>query len=230
MKHFKPTKLVLIVKFSLLIPGFINSQNTNNFKISDEKDGLVIVEAEDFTSQSKSDLRKWHITSLAQNPAGTDVSKSHASSASKNTYIEILPDTRTNHEEKLVSGENFSDKPGAVAVVSYKVNFQKSGRYFVWAKIYSTGSEDNGVHVGIDGTWPESGKRMQWCEGKNSWFWDSKQRTQEVHCGVPYQIYLDVLEPGVHEIQFSMREDGFEMDQWIMTTDQEFNPRKDAKF
>lgn len=229
MKLFNPFKLFLIVTSYLLTPNFIISQNTNNPKIAKEKDGLVIVEAENFTSQSNSELRKWYLNSSTQN-ATANADSSHASSASGNAYVEILPDTRANHGEKLISGENFSDKPGAVAVVSYKVKFKKPGRYYVWAKIYSTGSEDNGVHVGIDGNWPESGKRMQWCEGKNSWFWDSKQRTQEVHCGVPYQIYLDVLQPGIHEIQFSMREDGFEMDKWIMTTDKEFNPRKDSKF
>lgn len=222
--------LFLVVFGFLFNPSSINSQNKQLPKIALEQNGFVLIEAEDFTSQSNSSIRKWHVISLTQNPPETNSTKSHASSASGKAYIEILPDTRTNHEEKLISGENFSDKPGAVAVVSYKVNFQKPGRYFVWAKIFSTGSEDNGVHVGIDGTWPESGKRMQWCEGKNSWFWDSKQRTQEVHCGVPYQIYIDVLQPGVHEIQFSMREDGFEMDQWMMTIDKDFNPRNGSKF
>jgi hypothetical protein len=65
---------------------------------------------------------------------------------------------------------------------------------------------------------------MQWCPGKNSWYWDSKQRTQEEHCGVPGLIYLDIAEPGDHEIQFSMREDGFEMDQWLITKSPDFNP------
>ncbi|MCR9294214.1 MAG: DUF5060 domain-containing protein, partial [bacterium] len=92
---------------------------------------------------------------------------------------------------------------------------------YVWVRAYSSGSEDNGLHVGIDGTWPESGQRMQWCEGKNSWWWESKQRTASEHCGVPYEIYVDVEEPGLHQIHFSMREDGFEFDKWLMTTNRE---------
>jgi hypothetical protein len=71
--------------------------------------------------------------------------------------------------------------------------------------------------VGIDGDWPASGQRLQWCEGKNTWTWDSKQRTQEVHCGVPELIYLEIYKPGEHEIQFSMREDGFEFDKFVLT-------------
>ena len=65
-------------------------------------------------------------------------------------------------------------------------------------RAHSTGSEDNGLHVGIDGTWPETGRRLQWCAGKRTWRWESKQRTAEVHCGEPYRIYLDV-EAGLHE-------------------------------
>ena len=53
---------------------------------------------------------------------------------------------------------------------------------------------------------------MQWCDGKHSWFWDSKQRTEKAHCGVPKGIYLDIEKSGLHEIAFSMREDGFEFD------------------
>ncbi|MCG8499114.1 MAG: hypothetical protein MJB12_01735, partial [Firmicutes bacterium] len=78
-------------------------------------------------------------------------------------------------------------------------------------------TEDNGVHVGIDGEWPETGQRMQWCDGKNQWIWASKQRTDEVHCGVKKLIYLNVDKAGKHTIMFSMREDGFSMDKWAMS-------------
>ena len=33
--------------------------------------------------------------------------------------------------------------------------------------------------MGLDGKWPKSGQRLQWCEGKRSWQWESKQRTNE---------------------------------------------------
>jgi len=37
------------------------------------------------------------------------------------------------------------------------------------------------------------------------------------HQGEPYKIYLDVKKPGLHTIIFSMREDGFELDKWMMS-------------
>lgn len=81
-----------------------------------------------------------------------------------------------------------------------------------------------GIHVGIDDTWPNSGKRMQWCDGKNTWHCESKQRTSANHCGEPYKIYLDVNTPGVHKISFSMREDGFEFDKWLLTQERSYRP------
>ena len=41
------------------------------------------------------------------------------------------------------------------------------------------------------------------------------------HCGQPDKIYLAVEQPGLHTIEFSMREDGFEFDKWLMTTDRD---------
>ena len=198
MINLKLFKTITFLLFGLCTIQAAISQSKNT--IAQEKGGFVLVEAENFSSQNHTAIRQWYVNSLTDIAnVGEDADESHAENASGNAYIEILPDTRQTHGDKLISGENFVDKPGTVAVLSYKVNFQTPGRYYVWAKAFSTGTEDNGVHVGINGTWPESGKRMQWCEGKKSWFWESKQRTQEVHCGVPYLIYLDVEKPGTFD-------------------------------
>lgn len=199
----------------------------------EEKNGMVAVEAEYFYKQSKSELRKWYHTSGNQSPELTDGADTpHTTTVSNKTFLEILPDTRVNHKQKLVHGENFSDEPGKLGILHYKVKFNKPGRYYVWARTFSTGSEDNGIHVGINDRWPEHGQRMQWCE-RNRWTWESKQRTKEVHCGVPHQIYLDITEPGIHDIQFSMREDGFKFDKFLLTTNKNFIPQDlgpEAKF
>lgn len=62
-------------------------------------------------------------------------------------------------------------------------------------------------------------------EGKNAWRWESKQRIEKVHCGEPYLIYLDIEKAGVHEIAFSMREDGFEFDRFLLTKEREYIPQ-----
>jgi hypothetical protein len=202
---------------------------TSESVVFEEKDGFVMVEAEHFYKQSLSDIRKWYITSEGKIPdILPDPDTAHYENASNGAYIEILPDTRVTHGDTLIRGVNFINTAGEMAVVHYKVKINQPGRYYVWVRAYSSGSEDNGLHVGMNGSWPESGQRMQWCVGKNTWRWDSKQRTSDQHCGVPYQIYLDIESPGIYDIQFSMREDGFEMDQFLLTLNRDFIPDNPA--
>jgi len=197
--------------------------------VFDEKDGLVAVEAEHFFRQARTDKRGWYVTTGDRTPdVQPDGDDNHAATAGAGAYLEVLPDTRRTHGDKLINGDNFSNEPGKMAVVSYKVHFNTPGRYYVWVRAYSTGSEDNGLHVGLDGAWPGSGQRLQWCEGKRSWWWESKQRTDAEHCGEPYKIYLDVEKTGLHTISFSMREDGFEFDKWLMTIDRNLKRPDDA--
>jgi hypothetical protein len=212
----------------IALTTILNAQTdpiVNEDLVLEETDGLAAVEAEFFYKQSLTEIRQWYIYSKDVWPkAGRDDDDPHCVGASNNSYIEILPDTRASHADKLIGGENFSNEPGKLAVVHYKVHFNTPGRYYVWVRAYSTGIEDNGIHVGLDGQWPESGQRMQWCSNKMSWHWESKQRTEEVHCGVPHLIYLDVDKKGPHEIMFSLREDGFEFDKFLLTTDRDYVP------
>ena len=150
--------------------------------------------------------------------------KNYTKNASANGYIIALPDTRVTHKDELIRGENFFQVPGTGGMVSYKVKINNPGRYYVWVKALSTGAEDNGLHVGINGTWPKSGQRIQLCKGKRKWTWSSAQRVPKNHCGTPNTIYLDVKAAGEHIVSFSMREDGFKLDQFILVKDENFTP------
>jgi len=152
----------------------------------------VAVEAEFFYKQSQSEIRQWYISSSGKLPDVTpNPDPEHIAGSSYNAYIEVLPDTRVTDKDKLIVGENFSNEPGKMAVVHYKIKINNPGRYYVWVRAYSSGAEDNGLHVGFNDTWPDHGQRMQWCESKNEWTWASKQRTDKTHCGEPKEIYLD---------------------------------------
>ncbi|TBN18727.1 hypothetical protein [Hyunsoonleella pacifica] len=230
------TKLILIlILTSLCYTSKAQSEKLMEPIISEsvifeEKLGIVSVEAEFFYKQTKAKVRGWYRSSkFEEAKVGPDADTLHVYGSSNNAYIEILPDTRVTHDDELVRGENFSDVPGIIAIVHYKVKFNNPGRYYIWARAMSTGGEDNGIHVGLNGNWPESGQRMQWCEGKTQWTWASKQRTKEIHCGIPHKIYLDIKEAGVHDVQFSMREDGFEFDKFILTKDKIYKPKGKGK-
>ncbi|AUP81683.1 hypothetical protein C1H87_18535 [Flavivirga eckloniae] len=191
-----------------------------------EKGGYLEVEAENFHKKSNNGTkREWYVRSNNDNiPFSGDTIENHSATASKNAYIEALPDTRVTHDDELIAGENFFPVSGTGGIVSYKVKINTPGIYYVWALAYSTGTEDNGLHVGVNGEWPERGARMQWCEGKDRWTWSSAQRVPENHCGVPKAITLNFEKAGDYVISFSMREDGFEFDKWILVKDKEFIP------
>ena len=203
------------------------------FRAGSRKD-TIVVEAEHFESQHLDETRKWHVLRksgpLPELEGAGDPETwvrgilSASKPASRSRFVRLLPDTRRTHDDELIRGQNFSPQPGKMAVLSYRVHVDNPGRYYVWVRAFSTGTEDNGLHVGLDGEWPAHGRRMQWCEGKNTWTWGCAQRTEEDHCGVPMEIYLDIEKPGTHSVQFSMREDGFAFDQFLLTTNREYRP------
>ncbi len=211
---------------SSVIAQIFNNPIVGKDAVFEEEYGIVAVEAEYFYKQSKSDIRQWYRTSKEEVPqVGPDEDGPHCRDAGNNAYMEILPDTRVTHGDKLIARENFCNVAGQMAVLHYRVKINTPGRYYVWVRAYSSGTEDNGLHVGFNGSWPETGQRLQWCEGKNAWRWESKQRTEKVHCGEPYLIFLDIEKAGVHEITFSMREDGFEFDRFLLTNNEEYTPQ-----
>ena len=193
-----------------------------------EQDGRVTGEAEHFIAQSLTAPRAWHLVAPGQVPTVLpDGDSPHLEGASGGAYLEALPDVRRTHYEPIVVGESFSNTGGAMAVLSYRVRFSTPGRYYVWVRACSTGGEDNGLHVGLNGDWPESGLRWQTTH-KRQWAWDSRQRTDAVPRGEKHKLYLDIPSPGEHLVQFSLREDGFEFDRWLLTTDRDHVPAGDG--
>lgn len=205
-----------------------------------EENGIVAIEAEEYDSiNNKKSTAKWYLTNLTKIPnIKPDPDGSHADTASGNGYMEILPDTRvyghndSKPEDKIITSgpnTNFHAKGGTGPTVNYKVYFNTPGTYYVWLRAFSTGKEDNGTHVGINGTWPATGERVQWCTGKKKWTWTRAQRNEpkEFHCGGKGEIQLKVPSKGIHTISVSMREDGFELDKIIMARSKSYEP-KDA--
>lgn len=189
-----------------------------------EKDGIVAIEAEHFIRHELTDTRAWYLTTRDTTPdVPPDGDPSHIAGASGGAYLEILPDTRRTHDDKLIQGENFSNEPGKLAVLSYRVHFDTPGTYWLWARACSTTSEDNGLHFGINGEWPPTARRWQTVT-RNRWHWKSAQRTQEVHVGVPGILTLEVPAAGEHTIQVSMREDGIALDKILLAHRKDFTP------
>ena len=185
-----------------------------------EKSGRVVVEGEHFTSTAadSTDSVSWWKQEGAQAGPAPDPDGFHAG-ASGNSYVELLPDRRVHDGDFFAPGSFNDDGDADASTLSYEINFETTGTYYVWGRIYSTGTEDNGLHVGVDGVFPASGKKMQWC-GKEFWAWANAQRDSgNGSCGVNGTITVEITTPGVHTVTFRHREDGLELDRFVLSTD-----------
>ncbi len=216
-RQFNHKNITALALFSAaLLPGCNSDSATDEPAIASalSADYVAIrVEAENYSEKSA----RWYLTTQDISPdVADDPDPPHYSTASGSGYLELLPDTRVTHDDTLNRGENYwGDSTGGPSI-TYRLDIPEPGRYLVYTKAYSTGTEDNGIHVGLNNNDPESGKRIQLCGGKRKWTWSSAQRVPENHCGVEKTIYLDITQAGVNEIFFYAREDGFEIDQFIL--------------
>ena len=192
----------------------------------------VIVEAEEYATLGD----RWIPTdsSTAPTPETTpDPDGNHSAGASGGVYLEVLPDHRQKHELTVPEGTPLSMSfwgPGDGPTLTYAVDFPEPGRYFVHVRAYSTGSEDNGIHIGLNGRWPQSGTALQLCtSGARDWRWSNKKRESGgFACGIRDTIWLDVAEAGPATLALSAREDGFELDRVMMIKDRSDNTRRCA--
>jgi len=183
--------------------------------VFEEVDGQIVVEGEAFFTQTNIDKRAWHITSAAHTPnVGRDIDPPHFADASGGAYIEVLPDTG-NDPVGPRKGESISDVGGEMAAASYRVHFNNPGRYFIWVRALGTDGDDNTLHFGMDGEWPTNSVKMHH-NGGGKWGWACRHRQ---HKG---RLWLDVTNAGPHVISLSMREDGCEVDRFVLTTNENF--------
>jgi uncharacterized surface protein with fasciclin (FAS1) repeats len=188
-----------------------------------EAGGLLVIEAEHYHGKANTSVRDWYTFPTTSPTPTPDPDGAHPEDTGNGEYVEILPDTRVTHEDVLENGVNFFQTGLNAPRLEYAVHIITPGRYYARIRAYSTGTEDNSVHIGVDDTWPLSGTAVQWCDGKNQWTWSGARRVPEDHCGITNGIYLD-LTAGAHTLMIGMREDGFEMDRFLLTTDPDFFP------
>ncbi len=159
--------------------------------------------------------------------------------ASGETYLEILPDRRRSDSANEEPSGGFSNVGGQVAVLTYRVFFNQTGRYYGYCRARGRGPAANGLHLGIDGEWPtndlgdNSGMRWQFPGG---WRFVNHRRGQNQHTGgvningvsqEDANIWFEVDEAGWHDVQVSMREDGVEIDKFMFVLDAADAPGED---
>ena len=193
----------------------------------------VIIEGEDYVTLDE----RWIPTDASTAPTPEtepDPDGNHSDGASGGAYLELLPDYRQSHTVTVPEGTPLSrslwGKPGTGPQATYAVDFPEPGRYYVHVRAYTTGTEDNGLHIGLDGEWPSSGAALQICTAAaKAWRWSNKKRDSGGQpCGIRHTIWLTVEEAGPAEVMISAREDGFELDRMMLIKDRSDNTRNCA--
>ncbi|MEO1270385.1 MAG: hypothetical protein AAFX99_20050 [Myxococcota bacterium] len=223
-----------------------------------EIDGLVVFEAEHYAEQIRNEWTNWYEVSV-ENPEPDVTCRTNVScrgnapdcnqydecdhddidpaDASGGTYLEALPDRRRDDSEPGTGGQiGVVNDPDRAPTLIYNITITTPGRYYVWVHARGRGPAANGLHVGLDGTWPRndlidpSTMRLQF---RNGWRWTQTRRGGQQHTGVSgtdeiserdANVWLQIDEPGPHTIELGMREDGLEIDKVVLARDPDYEP------
>ncbi len=161
-----------------------------------ESGGRVDFEAEDFTGQAAG----------TGNASGSNWSQFSDGAAGGGAGLIAGPNTG------VVTGEN-TNGPRR----DYAINFTNTGTYYVWVRLKGNNNVDDSIHVGLDGNPVSLG---QWGVSPTThpdWQWINKG-------GSAARLTVNVTTAGVHTLNMWMREDGVNVDQFILTKDANFHP------
>jgi hypothetical protein len=191
-------------------------------RITDDYIALVF-EAEVDDSRDE----RWVLMNSSTPEQENDPDANHSDGAAGGAYIELLPDMRVTHEDVFGLPTSIWHEPGDGPEAHYTMNFPEAGRYYVHIRAFSTGTEDNGIHVGINDNWPSSGKKMQLFTAGSGWQWSGRQRDSggAGPCGAKKTVWITVEEAGEQTFMLTPREDGFEADRIMLIKDLSNNTR-----
>ncbi len=117
-------------------------------------------------------------------------------------YLTALPNTGTNNDTGYTTKS---------PEVQYNVVFATTGTYYIWVRGTAATTSDDSIHAGLDGTAPSTADRIN-----SSVFLTGFNWTRDTSDASPARFTVST--PGVHVIQFWMREDGFKVDKILLTT------------
>ena len=166
------------------------------FQQSNDGGGLVTIEAEQFHHKTSPDgIHQWV---LVNDP-----------SASGGQSMQATPDDGTTHN----TGYDFNSPR-----LDYQINFTQTGTHYVWILGKASGSNLNhgdSIHAGLDGQKINTSDRISGFTGEYGWSNDSMDLIR---------VTIEVTTTGIHTFNLWMREDGFIVDQIILTTDSNYDP------
>ncbi|MBN2533187.1 MAG: hypothetical protein JXB88_09865 [Spirochaetales bacterium] len=159
-----------------------------------ESGGIVVMEAEHYSTHVQG-------TGLA------------AGSSWEETFS--MPDSSNGDALKAVpnKGINVQDTTDGPRL-DYNVQFETTGTYYLWVRMWGPSAYDDSLHAGLDGE-PASFGKSGLSMTSFSWKWVNMAKTR---------VTVDVETAGLHTVHIWMREDGTRLDKILLTKDPGYIP------
>lgn len=183
---------LLFATSSFAAPGVFQQPATS--------DGTVVMEAEHYTGRAASfDGYQWgEVASPAGFVGGSAMLIPAA--ASSNPPVSYVVDN---------------------ARIDFQVNFNQTGKHYVWIRGYAADGKSDTVHVGLDGVAQLSGEKLR-ITPTVGWMWSG------VQLGTGARITVNVDTVGVHTLNVWMRESGALVDRVMVTRTSSVTPTGDG--
>ena len=130
-------------------------------------------------------------------------------------FIDDLPDY--SGDGAMRATPDLGTAPAERPQLDFDVNFVKTGIHYIWVRGYVTGGSDDSCNIGLDGSMQSDSDKISGFNTANDWAWTSVTMD-----GVRATLEVDSV--GVHTVNLWMREDGFRVDQIVLTTDADYDP------
>lgn len=175
--------------------ALIDGSGALAFEQSAASQGIVSVEAENFTDMVSVNGYLWAFTDTVAGYSGSGLMKA-------------IPD---NEQTFNVSYATSSPR------LDFKINFVKTGTHYIWLRTYRSSFTDDSFHAGIDGNTPASADRIASNGATNTWTWGKNDIDANI-------VSINVPTAGIHTFNLWMREDGVKVDKIVLTTDPDYTP------
>jgi hypothetical protein len=163
-----------------------------------EENGHVEFEAEQFTAKASGSGEASDADWLSVSDSGV----------SGGTAMEVVPN----------DGVNVGDSTDG-ARLDYDVEFNTTGTYYIWVRMRGPSGTDDSVHAGLDGN-PASYGGGGITDNSGDWVWQNRVGWS----ADGDRVTVDVNSTGIHTVNVWMREDGTQVDEILLTTDETKTP------
>jgi hypothetical protein len=123
-------------------------------------------------------------------------------------YMQALPKNGANHNTNYLT-----DSPR----LDYRITITNPGPYYVWVRGQALASDEDSLHVGVDGSAQQASDRMDGFEPYGNWVWTNHTRDES-------EAVVTFPDPGPYLINIWMRESGVRLDKIIFTQEENYQP------